>query len=43
MIAERAGSLGGTGQGTIQLAAKKSYLVSYLVGIADEKKHIFAI
>lgn len=43
MIAERAGALGGTAQGTIQLAAERSYLIPYVLGIGDEEKHIFAV
>ncbi len=42
-IAERAGGLGGTAQGTIQLAAERSFLVPYNLGIADAAKHIFAV
>lgn len=43
LIAERAGGLGGTAYGTVQLAAERSYLVPYSLGIADERKHIFAV
>ena len=43
LIAERAGGLGGTANGTIQTAAKHSYLVPYPLGIADETKHLFAV
>ena len=43
LIAERAGGLGGTAQGTIQLAVERSYLVPYAVGIADTSKHVFAV
>jgi starvation-inducible DNA-binding protein len=42
-IAERAGGLGGTAHGTIQIAAERSYLVPYPLGIADEKQHVFAV
>jgi starvation-inducible DNA-binding protein len=43
MIAERAGGLGGTAHGTIQIAAAKSFLVPYDLGIADEQSHVFAL
>jgi len=42
-IAERAAALGGTAHGTVQVAAGRSFLVPYSVGIADEKLHIEAI
>jgi starvation-inducible DNA-binding protein len=42
-IAERAGALGGTAHGTIQVATKHSFLVPYALGIADAKDHIFAV
>jgi starvation-inducible DNA-binding protein len=43
MLAERAGGLGGTADGTIQVAAKRTSLIAYPLGIADEQKHIFAV
>ncbi len=43
MLAERAGGLGGTAHGSVQVAAERSFLVPYPLGIADEKKHVFAI
>ena len=43
LIAERAGGLGGTAHGTIQVAAERSFLVPYTLGIADEKQHAFAV
>ncbi len=43
MIAERAGGLGGTANGTIQVAVKQSFLVPYPLGIADELQHLFAV
>jgi len=43
LIAERAGGLGGTAHGTIQVAAAQSFLVPYALGIADEHRHIFAV
>ncbi len=43
MLAERAGGLGGTAHGTIQVAAETSFLIPYDLGIADEPSHVFAI
>ena len=43
MIAERAGGLGGTAYGTIQMANERSFLIPYPLGIADELQHIFAV
>ena len=43
MIAERAGGLGGVAEGTIQLAAERSFLVPYPLRIADTNEHIFAV
>lgn len=43
LIAERAGGLGGTANGTIQVAVKQSYLNRYPLGIADELEHLFAV
>ena len=43
MIAERAGGLGGTAHGTIQVAVAQSFLLPYPLGIADEPQHIFAV
>lgn len=42
-IAERAGGLGGTAQGTVQIAAAHSFLVPYPHGIANETEHLFAV
>lgn len=42
-IAERTGGLGGTAQGTIQVAAERSFLIPYTHGIADEKQHVFGV
>ncbi len=42
-IAERAGGLGGTAYGSVQVAAERSFLVPYPLGIADAQKHIFAV
>jgi len=43
LLAERAGGLGGTAHGTVQVAAERSFLVPYPLGIADEPQHIFAV
>ena len=43
MLAERARGLGGTAQGTIQVAVERSFMVPYPLGIGDEKAHIFAV
>jgi starvation-inducible DNA-binding protein len=43
MIAERAGGLGGTANGTIQVAVAQSFLIPYPLGIADETQHLFAV
>jgi len=43
LIAERAGGLGGTAHGTIQVATAKSFLVPYALGIANEHQHAFAV
>jgi len=42
-LAERAAGLGGTAQGTIQVAVAQSFLVPYPHGIADTTKHMFAV
>lgn len=42
-LAERAAALGGTAQGTVQVATERSFLVPYALGIADEGKHICAL
>jgi starvation-inducible DNA-binding protein len=42
-LAERAGGLGGTARGTVQVASERSFLVPYPHGIADEKQHVFAV
>jgi starvation-inducible DNA-binding protein len=42
-IAERVGALGGTAHGTVQMAAKASFLVPYDLGLADEQAHVFAV
>lgn len=43
LLAERAAGLGGTAEGTIQVASTKSYLVPYKLGVADEAKHVSAV
>ncbi|WP_293868475.1 DNA starvation/stationary phase protection protein Dps [uncultured Alsobacter sp.] len=43
LIAERARTLGGTAQGTIQVASTHSFLVPYPLGVADTKEHLFAV
>ena len=43
LIAERAGGLGGTAQGTVQVAAERTFLMRYPFGIANEKDHVFAV
>jgi starvation-inducible DNA-binding protein len=42
-IAERAAALGGTAEGTIQVAADRSFLERYKLGVAGEKAHITAV
>ena len=42
-IAERAGALGGTAEGTIQVAVERSFLEKYELGVADEKAHLPAV
>jgi starvation-inducible DNA-binding protein len=43
MIAERAGGLGGTAYGGLQVAANRSFLVPYPLGVADCASHVFAV
>lgn len=43
LLAERAAGLGGTANGTVQMAAASSFLVPYDIGVADEPKHLFAV
>ncbi|TBW40288.1 DNA starvation/stationary phase protection protein Dps [Siculibacillus lacustris] len=42
-LAERAGGLGGTAHGTVQVAAERSFLIPYDLGVADENSHLFAV
>lgn len=43
LLAERAAGLGGTANGTIQVAVKESFLIPYPLGVADELQHLFAV
>ena len=43
LLAERAAGLGAVAEGTVQVAAERSFLVPYPLRIADEKEHIFAV
>lgn len=43
LLAERAAGLGGTAEGTVQVATAKSFLIPYELGVADEAKHVFAV
>ena len=43
LIAERARSLGGQAEGTVQRAAQFSGLLNYPLGVADEQQHVFAV
>ncbi len=43
LLAERAAGLGGTAHGTVQVAAERSSLVPYDLGVADEPSHLFAV
>jgi starvation-inducible DNA-binding protein len=43
LIAERARGLGGAANGTVQTAAKNSFLIPYSLGVADEQQHAFAV
>ena len=43
LIAERARGLGGAAEGTIQVAARLSFLLAYPLGVADEQEHVFAV
>jgi starvation-inducible DNA-binding protein len=42
-IAERAGTLGGAAEGTVQTAAERSFLEPYRLGLADVEAHISAV
>ena len=43
LLAERARGLGGAAEGTIQVAARLSFLIAYPLGVADEQEHVFAV
>jgi starvation-inducible DNA-binding protein len=43
LLAERAGGLGGAAQGTVQIAAERTFLTRYPFGIANETDHVFAV
>lgn len=43
LIAERAAALGGTAHGTVHMAAERSFLVPYPLGVAEAREHIFAL
>jgi starvation-inducible DNA-binding protein len=43
LLAERAGGLGGTAEGTVQNAAERTFLMRYPLGVAKEEEHIFAV
>lgn len=42
-LAERARNLGGTANGTVQIAATRSFLNGYPLGVADVQEHVFAV
>jgi starvation-inducible DNA-binding protein len=42
-IAERAGTLGGTAEGTVQTATERSFLQPYRLGVANSEAHIAAV
>jgi starvation-inducible DNA-binding protein len=43
LLAERAGGLGGTAEGTVQIAAERTFLIRYPLGVAKEEAHVFAV
>jgi starvation-inducible DNA-binding protein len=43
MLAERTAALGGSAEGTVQVAVEHSFLEQYKLGVADEKKHVRAV
>ena len=42
-IAERAGTLGGTAEGTVQTATERSFLEPYQLGVGDAEAHIATV
>jgi starvation-inducible DNA-binding protein len=43
LLAERARGLGGAAEGTIQVAARLSFLLNYPLVVADEQEHVYAV
>jgi starvation-inducible DNA-binding protein len=43
LIAERTRELGGDARGTVQVAAERSFLLRYPLGVADSAEHVFAV
>ena len=43
LFAERARALGGDAEGTVQVAAERSYLLKYPLAVADCDEHVFAV
>ncbi|MGQ3045193.1 MAG: DNA starvation/stationary phase protection protein Dps [Niveispirillum sp.] len=43
LMAERAAALGGTAYGSVHVAAERSFLVPYPLGVAEARQHIFAL
>lgn len=43
LMAERAAALGGTAHGSVHVAAERSFLVPYPLGVAEARQHIFAL
>jgi len=43
LLAERAAGLGAVAEGTVQVAAERSFLIAYPLRITDEKEHIFEV
>ena len=43
LFAERARELGGDAEGTVQIAAERSYLLRYPLNVADCEEHVFAV
>lgn len=42
-IAERAAALGGTAEGTVQVAVERSFLEPYKLGVSGEREHLSAV
>ena len=43
LLAERAGGLGGTADGTVQNAAERTFLLRYPFGVAKQEEHVFSV